>query len=1087
MLFSSSIHKNFNRITFFVFFLVYGVLFSQKTFNPMIVGEKINFLEIQKIKDSEYKDVPDSLRRGWKQYKRWEYFWEQRTFPTGEFPNGISIYKEFKNSLDSYNAIKESEQLQSNAQWTSVGPFKESIDNNLQSGVGRLNIVRFHPTNPNELWVGAASGGVWRSKDDGATWETFPFTQFLSLGVNDIAISPSNPNIIYVGTGDAFGSAGTRDFYSIGVIKTTDAGQTWEVTSLSKNLHDKRLIGRVLVHPTNPNIVLAATNDGIYKTTDGGKSWEIKDKTAYFIDMEFHPLDPEIIYASTFNWGSNNGIYVSNDGGETWVRKTQISGSVRIAIEVTPAAPDMVYALVARSNFTFLSFNVSEDKGENWLEIADYNKVGNILGRSLGNLNTDNEGQGQYDLCLAVSPKDPNLVFIGGINIWKTTDLGASFQLVTHWYGGYQKPYVHADIHDLKFKSDGNTIYTTNDGGINRTTNQGNTWKALNDGLNITQFYKISVFQSNIPVIIGGTQDNGSKLYQNNTWYKVQGGDGMECIIDPTNKNRMYASFYNGSFTRSTDGGTNFSTMLNMNKTGEYGGWVAPLAMDPQRTNVLYAGYENVWKNINYGSYNGWTKISSWGQKNVALRCIAVAPSDTNVIYASNMSTIYATFDGGTTWNVVYGSSEAAVSNIIVDYTNPKRIWVTHSGYVSKLKIVEVNTDTKAILNITGNLPNVPVNALILQKNSPDRMYIGTDIGMFYSDYSSANWLSYGTGLPNVIINDLEINEKSNELIAGTYGRGIWKAPLLNCNEEMVEIEAKGNTKFCHNESVELTAKEDYPTYLWSNGATTKTISVSDAGAYSLMVKGSGDCDRKSKAIIVEKYPFDTIQIQRIHDFICVDGTKELVATIGFEKYIWNTGDTTRTIYIDKPGIYTVKGFTKEGCELESAELLIQEKAPPAKPVISQHQSSLISSEAMGYQWYQNGKKLPGKNQRTIVLDDTRYGKYTVMITDEYGCTSISDEFDFNSADVNYDVADNVRILPNPSNGIFTLSMNLINNSSYLFDISDLSGKVLYSFPLTYKIGSINQQIDITNFANGTYLLNLNVNGNPVIYKLIKQ
>jgi len=285
-----------------------SILLSGDKLQEILSKPNPNFFEIQKTRLEQFQLQDASERRGWKQFKRWEYFWGQRTYPSGEFPNGYKIYEDYTKFYKETNRNK----LQG-VQWRLLGPINTPSSSSVrEQGLGRINVVRVHPQNENELWIGAASGGLWRSTNNGSTWQNFPFTNFLSLGVSDIAIAKSNPNIVYVATGDADGSIGSggKDFYSIGLIKTTDAGATWSVTNFSKELHESTLISRVLVNPDNENIVIIATNNGIYKSIDGGISWELKTSEGAFIDMEFKPGDHNILYASTYSFGGSSFISV---------------------------------------------------------------------------------------------------------------------------------------------------------------------------------------------------------------------------------------------------------------------------------------------------------------------------------------------------------------------------------------------------------------------------------------------------------------------------------------------------------------------------------------------------------------------------------------------------------------------------------------------------------------------------------------------------------------------------------------------------------------------------------------------------------
>lgn len=1042
------------------------------------------FFDIQNELNNKFHENNPSERRGWKQFKRWEYFWEQRVYPNGEFPNSVEIFKEIEN----YSKKIDKEQIQNGKTWKSLGPnFPPPAANTREQGVGRVNIIRFHPNDELDLWIGAASGGLWRSTNGGNTWSNFPFFNFLSLGVTDIAISPSNPQIIYVSTGDADGSIGSaNNYYSIGVAKSIDGGKTWNITGFAKELADRRILTRILVNPSNPDIVILGANDGIYKTTDGGKVWINKTSEWSVIDMDFKPGDPNTIYASTYSYSGKNYVLKSTDYGETWKTVTLINNSFRTNLEVSPANPDNIYCLSANnSNNGFNEIRISSDGGETWITTADVSSVGNILGWYDGK-GTDLKGQGGYDLSLGVSPKDENLMFTGGVNIWKSTDMCQTMTLNTHWFGYYSKPFVHADIHDLKYSPSGKRLYACHDGGISYTANNGADWHDISEGLNITQFYRLSSCDLYSDVIVGGSQDNGTSAILNNEWAHIYSGDGMECLVDPTNPLRLFASLYYGSFYRSNNGGKNFSTSINRDYTKENAGWVTPFVCDPSVPSTLYCGHQNVWQNISNGDASKWKKISNFGSSQV-LQSLAVAPSDSKTIYAANLSELFATYDGGTTWTSIYKSSSSGITYIAVDPINPKRIWITKSGYTSNDKVWEF--DGEDWKNLSGNLPNIPINTIVYQKNSPDRIYIGTDIGVFYSDYSSGYWEKYGNGLPNVIVLELEINYSSKVMLrAASYGLGIWECEVSDCNLPEPEVKIIGNLEFCEGKSVTLELVGNPENFVWSTGETTKSITVKESGTYSVIITNNDGCKAKSTGIIVKVNPNKDITFTSSlgHFAFCGDeSTMELRASLGFDKYKWSTGDTTRKITVTEPGEYYVIGTTSAGCSSQSIIANIQKGNNPDKPIISFNNNEFESTEAFAYQWYKDNKKITDATQRTYKMTEPESGKFMVEVFSEIGCSTFSDPYDLVSASESEVLGNkSLEIFPNPNNGIFSVTFNNILYSKINVEILDITGKIIYSKLLTNN-GSNTFEINQESLSSGTYLIRFFVNGQIISEKLI--
>ncbi len=718
-------------------------------------GEQ-NFYDIQRAFNQYWEGKNTKEKgKGWKQFKRWEWFWEQRVYPSGRFPDAMHLFNETQKVRASRGVRTDG----SGGNWTSMGPSTAAGG---YSGIGRLNCVRVHPLDPNTILVGSAGGGLWVSSDNGASWSTTT-DKLPSIGVTDVLIDPANPNLIYIATGDGDGG----DTYSIGVMKSSDAGATWNTTGLIWATSQTRRLSRLLMHPTNSSILFAAGN-GIHRTTDAGTTWtQVNGST--FRDLEFKPGNPNVLYAS----GNNSQVYRSTNGGDTWSQiNTGMSGSGgRTSLGVSPANPEYLYALVANpSNNGFLGFYRTTNGGDSWTIRAN---SPNLLGWEMDG--SDAGGQGWYDLAIAVSQTDANEVYIGGVNNWKSTDGGASWNIISMWYGTGVVAEVHADQHDLWFEPGTNTLYVANDGGVYRSADGGSGWEWLGAGLTITQFYRLGLSATNPDILIGGTQDNGSKSVNAGTWSDVLGGDGMECLIDYSNENIMYGSLYYGDIRRSMNGGGSFVSVTN--GITESGAWVTPFVIDPFDPNTLYAGFNNVWKTTNRG--DSWEQISQVGGGTLGF--VEVAPSDPNVIYAGRSSGLFRTTDGGATnWTQLpLPPGTGSITYLAIHPANPNLIWVTRSGYSAGNKVYRSENGGATWTNISGALPNVPVNCITFQNNSPERLYVGTDIGVYYRDLLTSDWQDFNTALPNVRVTELEIQYFVGKIRAATYGRGIWESALV--------------------------------------------------------------------------------------------------------------------------------------------------------------------------------------------------------------------------------------------------------------------------------------------------------------------
>ncbi len=1058
----------FLRFLLFAFLFISLPLISQQYFQLIENNPEQNFYQVQQAGEEFWRDQPIEERRGWKNYKRWEWFWEPRVGEAGEFPNVAKLYEDWK----VHTAIKEKDRILSSKKWVQLGPIGDPLPKVLGAqGIGRVNSVRTVSGKSGLLFAGAAGGGLWKSTNYGKNWVKLPFPQFLSLGISDIAISPSNPNIIYISSGDAFGAGAVSvQVNSIGVVKSTDGGNSFFQTGFSQELSHSRILARCLVHPANPDIVYLASSDGVYKTTDGGQSWS-NTFSGSFIDMEFHPENPEIIYASTRKW-SQNEIYKTADGGKTWKEVRRFTSSRRIAIAVTEANPKNVYAVVANTSRAFHSFAVSYDEGENWTVTVTQNP--NILGRDFG---ADKIGQGEYDLAIAVAPYDENLIIVGGINLWKSNDGGYSWAQISHWYGGNNIPFVHADQHDIIFDDLTGAVIVGHDGGIDLSYTEGKTWQKLNDGFTIMQFYRFSNSASVNNFILAGSQDNGTNMYRNNRWSNTYGGDGMECIINPIDPNRIYVSLYNGELRRSVDGGDTYLTMLNSEMTGESGAWVTPYVIDPQEPSTLYAGYRNVFKLSNHGT--SYTKISNF-TGNQQLISLAVAPSDRNVIYAGSFNTMNVTYNGGQSWNAIPGLM-GGMTYIAVDPKNPRRAWFTSASYNSPRRVVEY--DGTNVKDITGNLPNLAVNTLVYQNDSPDRLYIGTDAGVYYSENSSGNWIKFGVDMPNLVVTELEIQYNAKKLRAATYGGGVWETDLLECNLQAPTIQIVGNETLCPGDTVILKCITSYQVIQWSNGKTTKDIIVTEPGSYMATVF-EGECQSSSKPIEIKQFTVPKMTIRATSGYPFCEGDEidvTLQATsLFFESWQWSNGEKTNTINVTKPGKYFVQGTTKDGCIVLSDTLSVEPSPLPEKPVIiwANHNTLMTTRSYSEYQWHLDGKQISGAKNRNYTIKDS--GMHSVQVFNEFKCSAFSDEFHVISSVDDISFEESLVVYPNPSQGMYYIESS--DQQIKSIKVRNIFGMEIFSD--TIQNSGV---IDLRGFSAGIYFLEINFGHKKMTIKLIKE
>ena len=721
--------------------------------------DESNFYEIRQQMNDYWNTHTPEKGVGHSVYRRWEWFREARVLPDGTFPpNNINAVEWTK-----YRSQHPQKDDLSAANWTSLGPNSSFSGYN---GIGRINCIAVDPLNPNTLWVGTPAGGLWKSTNGGVSWSTNT-DNFAVLGVTAIVIDPINPNTMYMGTGDGFSS----DTRAIGVLKSTDGGITWNTTGLSWTVTNAIYIRYMAIHPTSPNVILVAASNGLYQTADGGDNWT-KIATDDFYDVKFKPGDPSIVYAA-----SDNRVYKSTNAGTTFAPAFTLTTSDRLAIAVTPANPELLAVVSSSSSSTDFGalrwFYVSTNSGTTFNLKSN---SPNILGSAPDGSSV--KGQGWYDLCIAVSPTNPNLMFVGGVNMWKSEDGGITWILLTHWRGSDAPPgtpVVHADKHCLLWN--GNTLFQGCDGGIYKTSNDGASWTDISGNLAISQMYRLGVSQSDSKVICG-LQDNGTKLRSNTgAWTDNIGGDGMECFIHPANSNIMYGEFQYGEIRRSINGGASWSNIHNNLPDDLEGSWITPFLMDPNTPSTIYAGYNDVYISTNQG--NTWTAISSGLSPTNKLRFIVVAPTNSQVIYASDGYAVWKTTDGGAGWNAVNGNlPNSLITYLTVHPENADYVYVTFGGYTSGRKVYRTTSGGTTWTNISGTLPNLPANCVLVQPNSNGVLYAGMDVGVYRLEPGAPDWVLFNTGIPNVPVTELEIRRNTGKILASTYGRGLWESDL---------------------------------------------------------------------------------------------------------------------------------------------------------------------------------------------------------------------------------------------------------------------------------------------------------------------
>lgn len=800
--------------------------------------ERTNLGELEYAFMQWAKDKELSTTKGWKWYARWLDEQMKRSSIKGELPHHLPLFEAATMIAEQKKRMVES---RNGANWMPIGPsvYPDVGRNPIFEGLGRINTVAFHPTDPNTIWVGVAQGGMWKTTNSGQSW--IPLTDDLPITrISDIAIDPSDPDVMYISVGDYayLGIALELDerkrhtHYGLGVYKTEDGGQNWKPTGLTfdQTEKDASLTRRVFVHDNKPDHLVAAGIHGMWRSNDGGENWT-KTLDHKMMDLEKDPQNPNVLYASSgFIRNLNQGyaaIWKSENFGDNWVELPSTipakDSLQRIELAISPSNPDYVYAIAARPNGGLYAFYRSVNAGKSWEQRA---KSPNILHWYTG---TSNGGQGNYDLGIMVHPENPDLVYAGGINLWGSEDGGKTWKWATYWLPTFGKS-VHADQHFYAYNPLDKYFYICHDGGIARTqkiflhtvdeimTTSDFKWKTewehIASGMQITSFYRMGFSPVNEERFIAGAQDNSTMVRKENGWHNLMLGDGMECFFHPENEDVFFCSSQFGRLARSDDGGESLvDTLANPIRREEFGEWTTPYMPSPHDINTIYTAYGNVWKSKNLGG--NWEKITDLPiDPEVGFlpeaSTMSVASSDENMIYLGKRirptfgikGTFWRTTDGGNTVeNITAGLPDSLYfTSSTVSDENSKKVWVSVGGFADGVKVFRSDDGGDSWKNISYDLPNVPVNSIRHQPGSEDNLiYIGTDVGVFYTHDQMNTWELYSDGLPNVIVSDLDISVGRNKIYAATFGRGLWAGDLVNTDPSAVELLDKASISLYPN------------------------------------------------------------------------------------------------------------------------------------------------------------------------------------------------------------------------------------------------------------------------------------------------
>ena len=1026
----------------------------------------------------------DKKASGYKPFMRWEYHWRNNTHPDGTFitPAEINTAWLFKKNQKSQ---KGNELLERTSSWQPVGPFNHTINGSWSAGQGRVNVVYVDPNNASIIYVGTPAGGIWKSTNGGTSW--VPLSDELpQIGVSGIVTDKANSNIIYIVTGDK--DAG--DTYSIGVLKSTNGGATWNTTGLSFTNTSTRA-GDIYMHPTNSNILWVATSVGVYKTTDAGANWT-NVLSGNIKDIKIKPGDPNTVYAVT-----STSFYKSTNAGTSF---TQVSTGLpstsgRLIIGVTPANANYVYVLSANTSansYAFQGLYLSTNSGGSF-------------SKTTSTTNIFEGSQAWYDFALEISPTNANVIFTGVLNIWKSTNGGNSFTKVNNWSSPTAATYTHADIHFLRYY--GSKLYCGSDGGIYESTNDGGSFTSKTNGLQISQFYKIAVSKQTSANMVGGLQDNGGYGYSGNQWKNYYGADGMDTGVDPNNSNKFYGFIQSGgTLYISTNGGNSLGSTVNK-PSGETGNWVTPLTINS--TGELFAGYKKVYR------LNG----SSWVAGNTAftsaIENVIVDPSNNNIMYVSDASKLYKSTDKGVNFSLVY-TFPTTVNNVTVHTTNSAIVYAVTQG-TGGLVYKSTNGGT-TFTSINAGLPSIGKNVIVHQNDVNNTLYVGTTLGVYHKDDTMSSWLPFDTGLPNVAVTDLEINYVDNNLTAATYGRGIWRTSLgattdTTAPTSPASLTASGTTQTTTNlawsastDNIGVTGYDIYreTTIIGSTAGTSYNVTgLTAATAYSFSVKAKDAAGNVSGAS-------NTVSITTLSNTVnyCAsngqNATEEYIgrvvfgtinnvstATVGYENFTSITTNVSRgsaytmTITPVWPGPTYSEGyavwidFNKDGDFSDAGELVWSKATSTATPVsgtFTISSSASLCSTRMRVALKYNGTP-------TTACESFSYGQvedYTVNIV--ASAPVAPEAIALNNNEVKMEKSPIVlKLYPNPVEDYLSIDLEDFKSNVFAYEIINYQGRIV-------KAGKLETAgIDVSALSQGVFFLKLIKDEAVVFEEFIKK
>ncbi|HKR05823.1 MAG TPA: T9SS type A sorting domain-containing protein [Bacteroidia bacterium] len=703
-------------------------------------------------------------------YDALQFFGTMNAYPGIDIPDAAygKAYNFYKANYQS-NASRTA----AVASWQSIGP------NNVG---GRTISIAIDPVDTNIIWLGSASGGLWKSTVGGIGTNAWQYisTGFPVLGVATIAINPQNTNEMYIGTGETYdyGTSEngivirtTRGSNGIGILKSADGGVTW-THALNWLYNQRRTVWDIIINSLNPATVFAGTTEGVLKSTDAGATWTTVLNEQMIMDLQMDPADTTILYAGVGNLTSpTHGIYKSTNAGTTWAQLTNglppATNDGRISIGIYKNNSNILMAHITDA-FNTVGLYRSLNKGVSWSAVSTGNNIAGV--------------QGWYSDGLLMKDNDSSEVYIGGQLLWASTTFGTNTFQYTNYDPANIQTVPWTDMHGIISNPfDADKIYLLTDAGLYRSNNFGVTWYWCADGYVVSQFYHGSFSTTDSLIGLGGLQDRNTQLYSGSLYWDAHyNGDGTTTAIDPTDDFYQYTSSQYLNIEQSTDQGQTFSNYV----FGGFGAaFDAPYILAPSNNLAMYAGDESINK-IDLISFNSVTNPPELPGQSIL--SIAVSYQDEDKIYFTFAPTafgdpakVYKSLNAGVTASdITSGLPDRYPRDIQVNPLNDNIAYVVFSGFGTG-HIYKTNNGGTAWTDISASLPDIPFHSLLISPNDTSLIFAGSDLGVFYSVNSGTSWQTLNNGFPDAImIFDFEYSPSDNKLVAFSHGHGVYKIDL---------------------------------------------------------------------------------------------------------------------------------------------------------------------------------------------------------------------------------------------------------------------------------------------------------------------